>query len=141
MNPESARGDSGPQNVDDSFWAALFAEEEANPASAEPLDKLTLEDESILTATDQSENLSISRQIDPWTMAQDAYEDEETLTLTVTGFNKGGLLVEWHNLPGFVPASQLVDFPNSTSPHNALKSCKKPLAQPCKSKSLKSIHA
>jgi small subunit ribosomal protein S1 len=29
----------------------------------------------------------------------------------VTGYNKGGLLVQWLGLPGFVPASQLVNFP------------------------------
>jgi small subunit ribosomal protein S1 len=29
----------------------------------------------------------------------------------VTGYNRGGLLVTWNSLRGFVPASQLVDFP------------------------------
>jgi small subunit ribosomal protein S1 len=111
MNPESTRGDSGQQNVDESFWAALFAEEEANPTESEPLERLSLEDESILNTTDQTTESPISRPTDPWTLAQEAYDDEETLSLTVTGFNKGGLLVEWHGLPGFVPASQLVDFP------------------------------
>ena len=48
----------------------------------------------------------------------------QILTLTVSGFNKGGLLVEWHKLPGFVPASQLVDFPQfhvATQRNNVLK--------------------
>lgn len=111
MNPESSRGDSGPQNVDDSFWAALFAEEEANPAPPDSLDRMSLDDESLLNETVQTQESSNIRHIDPWAVAQEAYEDEETLSLTVTGFNKGGLLVEWHGLPGFVPASQLVDFP------------------------------
>jgi small subunit ribosomal protein S1 len=31
--------------------------------------------------------------------------------LPVVGYNRGGLLVEWGSLRGFVPASQLVDFP------------------------------
>jgi small subunit ribosomal protein S1 len=111
MNPESTRGDSGQQNVDDSFWAALFAEEDSNPTPPKSLEDLSLEDESILNATDQTSESSIPLPTDPWTVAQEAFEDEETLSLTVTGFNKGGLLVEWHGLPGFVPASQLVDFP------------------------------
>jgi small subunit ribosomal protein S1 len=110
MNPESARGDSGQQNVDDSFWAALFSEEAANPTPPEPFDKSSLDNESFFNI-DTTDQPSLSRSIDPWTIAQDAYDNEETLSLIVTGFNKGGLLVEWHTLPGFVPASQLVDFP------------------------------
>ena len=109
MNPESARGDGGQQNVDDSFWAALFSEETANPTPPEPIDKLSLDNESLFI-TDTT-NESPLHSIDPWAIAQDAFDNEETLSLIVTGFNKGGLLVEWHNLPGFVPASQLVDFP------------------------------
>ena len=111
MNPESARGDSGQHNVDESFWASLFSEEEANPKSPETFGNLSFENESIFDDTDQTTAFSTSRSIDPWQIAQDAYEEEETLSLTVTGFNKGGLLVEWYGLPGFVPASQLVDFP------------------------------
>jgi small subunit ribosomal protein S1 len=111
MNPESARGDSGQHNVDDSFWASLFSEEEANPKSSDTFGKLSFENEPIFDDTDQTTTFSTSRPIDPWQIAQDAYEEEETLSLTVTGFNKGGLLVEWYGLPGFVPASQLVDFP------------------------------
>ncbi|MGJ3241306.1 MAG: 30S ribosomal protein S1, partial [Anaerolineae bacterium] len=33
------------------------------------------------------------------------------LELKVIGYNRGGLLVEWRNLRGFVPASQLINFP------------------------------
>jgi small subunit ribosomal protein S1 len=36
-------------------------------------------------------------------------ERDETITLPVIGFNRGGLLVEWRSLRGFVPASQLLD--------------------------------
>lgn len=38
--------------------------------------------------------------------------DEDRLhELMVIGHNKGGLLVAWNGIQGFVPASQLVDFP------------------------------
>lgn len=113
MNPESARSNSGQQNVDDSFWAALFSEEEANPTPpASPFDDLSLDDEPLLQNDILgNESPSFPRPIDPWTVAQEAYEEDDTLLLTVTGFNKGGLLVDWHGLPGFIPASQLVDFP------------------------------
>jgi small subunit ribosomal protein S1 len=38
-------------------------------------------------------------------------EADDVLDLPVIGYNRGGLLVEWRSLRGFVPASQLVDFP------------------------------
>ena len=46
-----------------------------------------------------------------WRLAQEAYRSDRVLELRVTGFNKGGLLVYWQDLQGFVPASQLVNFP------------------------------
>ncbi|MGB1288782.1 MAG: 30S ribosomal protein S1, partial [Aggregatilineales bacterium] len=48
---------------------------------------------------------------DDWVQIQDMMENDEVLTLAVTGYNRGGLLVEWQSLRGFVPASQLVNFP------------------------------
>ncbi len=39
-----------------------------------------------------------------------AYQErEETIELPVIGFNRGGLLVKWSDVVGFVPASQLCD--------------------------------
>jgi small subunit ribosomal protein S1 len=35
--------------------------------------------------------------------------------LSSIGYNRGGLLVEWRSLRGFVPASQLMDFPSTTN--------------------------
>jgi small subunit ribosomal protein S1 len=46
-----------------------------------------------------------------WQAAQKAFETEEVLTLQVAGYNRGGLLVTWRSLRGFIPASQLNDFP------------------------------
>ncbi|NHZ71826.1 MAG: S1 RNA-binding domain-containing protein [Aquificales bacterium] len=112
MSPESARGNSGSQNVDESFWAALFSEEESAPTPPPTFEDLSLDDESLFANTAQiKDTQSFSRPADPWATAQEAYEEDDTLSLTVTGFNKGGLLVEWHGLPGFIPASQLVNFP------------------------------
>lgn len=46
---------------------------------------------------------------DPWQRAQALMEADEVIETVVTGHNKGGLLVHWHSLQGFVPASQLTD--------------------------------
>jgi small subunit ribosomal protein S1 len=47
-----------------------------------------------------------------WQLAQASFENNEILELTVTGYNRGGLLVQLNGLRAFVPASQLVDSPN-----------------------------
>ncbi len=109
--------ETSPQNrtskpVDDSFWAALFAQEESNIAPS-----TIIETGVSWSEFDQPQECSTSTagiagaQNDPWQMAADVFTADETMDLRVTGFNKGGLLVNWHGLQGFVPASQLIDFP------------------------------
>lgn len=46
-----------------------------------------------------------------WLEAEQAMRQDETFEVTVVGHNKGGLLVEWSGLAGFVPASQLQNLP------------------------------
>ncbi len=60
-----------------------------------------------------------------WTEIERITNDDEALSLHVIGYNRGGLLVEWRSLRGFVPASQLINFPtaqNSVARRNALLS-------------------
>jgi small subunit ribosomal protein S1 len=52
-----------------------------------------------------------------WHDIEAIMNDDETIELPVTGYNRGGLLVEWRNLRGFVPASQLVGFPTHMGPN------------------------
>jgi len=44
---------------------------------------------------------------DAWSAAQLAMGKGEMFSLTISGANRGGLLVEWNGLQGFVPASHL----------------------------------
>lgn len=46
-----------------------------------------------------------------WSLAEKIYNQDEAINVRITGFNKGGLLTHWSGLPGFLPASQLEDFP------------------------------
>lgn len=97
--------------TDESFWAALFTQEGANaplPAAPEepsPPDLEGMDNDSPLLAARE-----LTRE-EAWDSAWELFDADETLETAVTGFNKGGLLVNWHGLQGFVPASQLVDFP------------------------------
>lgn len=46
-----------------------------------------------------------------WQHLHRMFEEGVVVCLTVSGHNKGGLLVEWEHLPGFVPTSQLLEAP------------------------------
>jgi small subunit ribosomal protein S1 len=83
--------------LDESWWAAVLAEEE----KTSPKEK----------ASSQSEAASTSRQskVD-WERARIIYDSDETVTLEVVDYNRGGLLVEGDELQGFVPISHLVDI-------------------------------
>jgi small subunit ribosomal protein S1 len=97
---------------DEGYWSALLEEgERAEPAP------VTVEEEPLW---DDSDTYSIANGYQPavtvtnqsdWTLATTTYDQDETIDLNVTGFNRGGLLVSWNSLRGFVPASQLIDFP------------------------------
>ncbi len=113
----SANEDSIP--IDDSYWTALFEQEEASSLALSSFQN----DEPWPTAsnsdTKQIPKLQEHRVLkypesdgqNPWLTAQEYLDSDKVLQLRVTGYNKGGLLIHWNGLQGFVPASQLVDFP------------------------------
>lgn len=104
--------------VDEGYWSAILSEGEYAKTAYEtpphpdfetssnthdhPInsDHLDFEDDSI-----QSD----------WDDVQVVMEQDEVLRLSVIGYNRGGLLVEWRSIRGFVPASQLVHFPANGS--------------------------
>ncbi len=51
-----------------------------------------------------------------WDWAVIQYQQDQIIELTVTGRNRGGLLVENHHILGFVPVSHLVDLPKKLLP-------------------------
>ncbi len=46
-----------------------------------------------------------------WDDAEQVFRDGQIVSGIVTGWNRGGLLVRWDRLQGFVPASQLKEIP------------------------------
>ncbi len=82
---------------DDGWWASVLAEEEsragaggAHPSKADEHGKPPLD----------------------WDRALALFHRDEIVTLNVTGYNRGGLLVEGDDLYGFVPCSHLMDLPS-----------------------------
>jgi small subunit ribosomal protein S1 len=59
-----------------------------------------------------------TRAADPlanWEAARQLYESDETIELEVTGYNRGGLLVAFNGLQGFVPSSHLLGISSQLS--------------------------
>ncbi len=49
-----------------------------------------------------------------WERAEQLLQSKERVELRVTGYNRGGLLVRFGSLQGFVPTSQLVELPDES---------------------------
>lgn len=106
---------------DESYWAALLEEGE-NAKSAYTGDNYEVNGSDIEQSKDVPPQILLEAEAD-WDQIERITNNDDTLELNVIGCNRGGLLVTWRSLHGFVPASQLINFPNSRSyevRHNAL---------------------
>lgn len=105
-----------PAVKDDAYWSALFLQEEIMAAPTPIPEEHQIIDKPSLSANDGN-----AENNEAWKLAMEAFSSDLIMRLPVTGFNKGGLLVTWEDLQGFVPASQLVDFPLLHVAHERLK--------------------
>lgn len=68
----------------------------------------------ILNPSDNNGNLVVSINMGlqryDWEEAAELLKNEGTVEVTVTGFNKGGVLVRWNRLEGFIPSSHLTSL-------------------------------
>ena len=120
MTTRSPHFDSSPPpEPEEGYWAALLSEGEfAASAAPDWPDDVHLSPEPILeipapmpvrlTGTDLSQHSD-------WDMLRGIQARDETVDMLVVGSNRGGLLVEWSSLRGFVPASQLMEFPTTVN--------------------------
>lgn len=103
-----------PPPLDEGYWSALLNEGEfAEPVQAvpeSPNGKITYIREQ---AYPSGEHLDAIAQ--DWAEIRRIMDNDEVVKLPVSGYNRGGLLVEWRTLRGFVPASQLTDFPATSN--------------------------
>lgn len=61
-------------------------------------------------------SINMARQMADWDNAEKLMQAGEILEKTVTGYNKGGLLVQVGQLQGFIPRSHIVDLSGRTEP-------------------------
>lgn len=91
---------------DEAWWKALLADEpilEDNSLPEEP------EHISIFyTDEAQGQGLDIN-----WLKVKQAFAVDEIISMKVSGYNRGGLLLEKDDIAGFVPASHLIDLPSN----------------------------
>jgi small subunit ribosomal protein S1 len=92
----------------------LVSSRELERMGPEAIERLKMGDEVpayVLNPEDKNGNviLSLSRaQLEKdWQTAQEMFEVEECFETTVSGYNKGGLIVRLGKVRGFIPASQL----------------------------------
>lgn len=110
--------------LDEEYWQAVLAQGESPPESVPPLDPqeifqvLDIETNSNTGLTAQGDAVNEPGQ--DWQVATRAMERGESFSLMVSGANRGGVLVDWNGLQGFVPASHLTELPRSRDPQQRL---------------------
>ena len=113
---------------DDGWWQSVLAEEERHQTPVSPRPPKVRNDregvqrpqavlksriperpiERVIKRVETQEKPSAD-----WTRIQQLFHGDEIISLTVTGFNRGGLLVDGDGLHGFVPLSHLVELAGS----------------------------
>jgi small subunit ribosomal protein S1 len=100
LEPLEERGDDGFLQPDEGWWDSILADEEKyqNPQNA--------------TAV---KSVSIPIEKNNWSYLEGIYKNDAILKLMVTGYNRGGLLIQGDGVQGFVPVSHLVEAPCAMS--------------------------
>jgi small subunit ribosomal protein S1 len=98
---------SEPPEIDEAWWTALLAEEEKlnhsgakGPAKAAEYNELGI----------HGSKKGIKTSDIDWQMVSDLFVSDQVISLEITGFNRGGLLVSGSGLHGFVPVSHLLEI-------------------------------
>lgn len=112
---------------DEGYWRALLEQGEIVPEPVAPADPQEIlypfvaEEDTEPPASDPAmdENQGPMAE-NQWQMAQRALDSGEVACLQVVGANRGGLLLEWNGLQGFVPASHLREMPRTRDPQDRI---------------------
>ncbi len=92
-------------DLDEGYWNAVVTQGRWAESASIP-------QEGAEPSSASTERRLSAREVDRrWHMLTEYFADGTVLCLEVTGYNKGGLLVEWEEMQGFVPTSQLLDTP------------------------------
>lgn len=98
---------SVPPEIDESWWTALLAEEDKHDQAG--VKELAKTEEVKDHGIESYKKAGKTSEID-WQMVQDIFAKDQVISLDITGFNRGGLLVGGSGLHGFVPISHLLEI-------------------------------
>ena len=102
--------------LDEDHWRVLLGQGEIAARAVPPaepqeiFDSLGIEPEIGGIGTGSIPDESLEGQEDQWQAARLALDRGDVFSLRICGANRGGLLVEWNGLKGFVPASHLKEM-------------------------------
>lgn len=101
--------------LSEGYWQALLRDGEVGRA-APTVSPAELWEERASELEKEAESSVESGEVeDQWEQARNSMAEEEILKLPVVGCNRGGLLVGWNGLRGFVPASHLMELGSSSN--------------------------
>lgn len=84
------------ENVDEGWWNSVLQEAEGHPSPQR---------------AEAPAELFHDNPAADWAEAGQLYADDQAAEVEAVGYNRGGLLVMFRSLRGFIPVSHLVDFP------------------------------
>src|SRR5258707_6027804 len=98
-----------PPPPDEAYWSALLRQGESAGAGPRQEPHATAWEELSPTVVPQA--AQDGAQAEDWSVVETTFAEDRSIELSVIGYNRGGLLVDWSGLRGFVPASKLANFP------------------------------
>lgn len=107
MNAQKNEKENPMPVIDEGWWSSVLAEE-GRSSSTHPSTRGVGSKPDV---REDSKVVSLEKKITPnWDQVKDLYMRDQIIDLTVTGHNRGGLLVEGGGMYGFVPFSHLIDL-------------------------------
>ena len=91
--------------TDDSWWESVLADEVKYASHHQRPEQSYARHSEKAPGQSETENIRID-----WELVRQFYKSDKIIELTVTGHNRGGLLVEGNGLSGFVPCSHLIEL-------------------------------
>jgi len=93
--------------IDDGWWESVLAEERQH--ALRPYQQTAAKPKHVPQPKTETAQ-AVDRVQADWGVVKDLYSNDRIVAMKVTGYNRGGLLVEGDGLSGFVPFSHLIEL-------------------------------